>query len=278
MHSQNMGVLVKDTGEALERTMEERFQDHVVVITGAGGGIGRATALRFAAEGAKVVAVDLDKSGLEETAVAIQQLEGEVLIHVADVTYADQVEGYVAAACEHFGGVDHFFNNAGIEGPRVPLTDYSEEAFEQVLAVNVKGVWLGMKAVVPALRERGGGTIVNTASIAGLGGTPFAIAYGASKHAVVGMTKTAALELAPDQIRVNAVCPGPIETRMMRSIERGTNPDQPEAEYERIKSRIPLERYGEAEEIAAMVAFLSSDDAVYITGGIYPVDGGSRAR
>ena len=103
MHSQSMGVLVKDTGEALERTMEARFQDHVVVITGAGGGIGRATALRFAAESAKVVAVDLDKSGLEETAVAIQQLEGEVFIHVADVTYTDQVEGYVAAACEHFG-------------------------------------------------------------------------------------------------------------------------------------------------------------------------------
>lgn len=256
--------------------MSARFQDQVVVITGAGGGIGRAAAVRFATEGAHVVAVDLAEAGLDETAAAVQQAGGEVEQCTADVTRAADVEGYVAAARERFGRIDHFFNNAGIEGWRGPLTDYPEESFDRVLAVNVKGVWLGMKYVAPVLQAGGGGTITNTASVAGLQGTPSAIAYGASKHAVVGMTKSAAAELAPDRIRVNAVCPGPIETRMMRAIERSMNPDHPEAEHARRAASIPLNRYGEPEEIAAMVAFLASDDASYVTGGIYPVDGGSH--
>jgi NAD(P)-dependent dehydrogenase (short-subunit alcohol dehydrogenase family) len=179
---------------------------------------------------------------------------------------------------EAFGRIDAFFNNAGIEGWVGPMVDYPEDQFDRVLAVNVKGVWLGMKEVAPVMRGSGGGAIVNTSSVAGLGATPSISAYGASKHAVIGLTKSAAIEFAPDNIRVNAVCPSPVETRMMRSLERGINPDDPESIHRAAAANIPLGRYGEPEEIAAAVAFLCSDDARFITGAILPVDGGSRAR
>jgi NAD(P)-dependent dehydrogenase (short-subunit alcohol dehydrogenase family) len=258
--------------------MSERFAGKVVIITGAAGGIGRAAAQRFASEGAKVVAVDLPGTGLEDTVALVKEAGSEGIAVPADVTRSAQVEAYVAAAKARFGGVDVFFNNAGIEGWVGPSIDYPEEIFDKVLAVNVKGVWLGMKHVVPAMRERGGGSIINTASVAGLSGTPTIIAYGASKHAVIGLTKSAALEFAPDRIRVNAICPSPIETRMMRSLERGINADHPDMVHQSIAANIPLGRYGEPAEVVALVAFLASDDAAYITGGIYTVDGGSRAR
>jgi 3alpha(or 20beta)-hydroxysteroid dehydrogenase len=258
--------------------MAARFDGKVVVITGAAGGIGRAACLRFASEGARVVAVDLPGAALDDAVSSVKSAGGEAIAAPADVSRAAQVEGYVQAAVAAYGRIDAFFNNAGIEGWVGPSTEYPEDVFDQVLAVNVKGVWLGMKYVVPVMRQDGGGAIVNTASVAGLGGTPNIIAYGASKHAVIGMTKSAAMEFGRDAIRVNAVCPSPIETRMMRSLERGINPDNPEAVHDAMAASIPLGRYGEPEEVAALAAFLCSDDAKFISGGVYTIDGGSRAR
>ncbi|GAB4329273.1 MAG: SDR family oxidoreductase [Dehalococcoidia bacterium] len=258
--------------------MTGRFDGKVAIVTGAAGGIGRAAAVRLAHEGARIVAVDLRDSDLAGTVAAAEAEGPEAIAVPADVTRWRDVEGYVEQAVARFGGVDLLFNNAGIEGAVMSMLDYPEETWDRVMAVNVKGVWFGIKAAAPAMRERGGGAIVNTASVAGLGGTPRISAYGASKHAVIGLTKSAAIELAPDRIRVNAVCPSPIETRMMRSLERGINPDEPETVHQMMAATIPLGRYGEAAEVAALVAFLFSEDAAYITGGIYTVDGGSRAR
>jgi len=247
-----------------------RFRGKTVIVTGGAGGIGRAAAVRFASEGGRVVAVDLTPDGLADTVAAVARAGGEALAVEADVTCASDVQRYVEAALTRFGGVDALFNNAGILGAVSPLVEYTEEMFDRVLAVNVRAVWLGMKAVASVLRARGGGAIVNTASIAGLRGTPNLIAYTASKHAVVGMTKTAALELVRHGIRVNAICPAPIETPMAESLEIGIR-------RERLTASIPMRRYGRPEEVAALVAFLASDDAAYITGSIYTVDGGAMA-
>jgi NAD(P)-dependent dehydrogenase (short-subunit alcohol dehydrogenase family) len=257
--------------------MTGRFEDKVVVITGAGGGIGRATALRFAADGARVVATDVQRRLLDETAALVRDAGGDILPVTADVTSAADLAQVAREATARFGGVDFLFNNAGIEGVVTPLTDYPEEVFDRVLAVNIKGVWLGIKTFAPLLRARGGGVIVNTASTAGLLGSAGVGAYVASKHAVIGLTKTAAKELAGDGIRVVAVCPAPIETRMMRSLEEGMNPTDPAAAKERMAAGIPLGRYGMPEEVAAFVAWLCSDEASFITGAALPIDGGRLA-
>ncbi len=258
-----------------------RLEGKVAVITGATGGIGQAAARLFAEEGARVALVDLDETALREVAGSIG--EDRASYTVADVTQPGQTQGYVNEAVNRWGGIDVLLANAGIEGTLSPITEYPIEMFDRVMAVNVRGVWLGIKYVVPVMQERGGGSIVITSSAAGISGTPEMSAYNTSKHAVIGLMRTASLEGAPFGIRVNTVNPAPIETRMMRSIEemRVAALDDSSATVEVAKQtfadRIPLQRYGDPTEVARLMLFLSSDDSSFCTGGVYMVDGGRSA-
>ena len=258
-----------------------RLEGKVAVITGATGGIGSAASRLFAEEGARLVLVDLDESALQERVQSIGADRASYT--VADVTSPDDTQAYVNAAVSRWGGVDVLLANAGIEGTLSPIPEYPVDVFDRVMAVNVRGVWLGIKYAVPAMRERGGGSIVITSSTAGIGGTPEMSAYNTSKHAVIGLMRTAALEGAPDGIRVNTVNPSPIETRMMRSIEEmrvaafDDSTVTVDVAKQAFADRIPLQRYGNPEEVARMMLFLSSDDSSFCTGGVYMVDGGRSA-
>ncbi len=253
------------------------FKGKVALITGAGNGIGRACAIGFASRGARVVVVDHDKDAGEATAGILRQQGGEALFVAADVTKSTEVQNYVKAALDAYGAIDCFHNNAGIEGAVAPTAEYDEDMFDRVMNVNVKGVFLGLRHVLPVMIKQGRGAVVNTASIAGLVASPGMPAYVASKHAVIGLTKTAAGEVGRSGVRVNAVCPGPIDTRMIHALEAMLNPADPASVGARYQQNIPLGRYGTAEEVANIVQFLCSDLASNITGGHYVVDGGRTA-
>jgi len=254
--------------------MSHDLQGKVAIVTGGSGGIGSATVKKFLAAGAKVLLVDRLQKDVDE---AVKNLDSShVKGFAADVSQADEVAASMRAAEEAFGGVDIVFANAGIEGLVKPILEYPEAEFERVLDVNVKGVFLAIKAAIPFLQRRAGGSIVVTSSIAGLIGSPGMAAYVASKHALLGLVKVAALELAPLNIRVNAIAPGPIENRMMRSLEEQSG--QAAAAKAAFTAQVPMGRYGQNEEIAELALFLASSRSSYSNGTVFVADGGFVAH
>ena len=249
------------------------LENKCAIITGGAGSIGQAAAKLFLAQGANVMLVDLDEKSLKES---VAELGGENVTYcIADVTKAADVKHYAEEAVKLFGKVDVFFNNAGIEGVVMPVIDYPEEIFDKVMAVNLKGVWLGNKYVSPIMKD--GGSIIMSSSVAGLGGTPNVSAYVISKHAVIGIMRNLTLELAPRKIRVNTINPSPVDNRMMRSLEGGFAPDHAAEAKKGFEQTIPLGRYAKPEEIAKLVLFLASDDSQFITGTTQVIDGGMMA-
>jgi NAD(P)-dependent dehydrogenase (short-subunit alcohol dehydrogenase family) len=253
--------------------MPGQLDGKVVLITGGGSGIGRATALRVAREGAKVMIADYVPEGALKAVAMIKEAGGTADCIAADVSVPGQVEAMVSKTVATFGRLDCAFNNAGIAGAGANTANYAEEAFDQVIGINLKGVWLCMKCEIPQMLKVGGGAIVNTASAAGLIGLPGGCAYVAAKHGVVGLTRTAALEYAQENIRVNCVCPGFIRTPML---ERGL--DAGRLSVEQINALEPVGRTGTPEEIAESVLWLMSDAASFVTGHPLSVDGGYVAR
>jgi NAD(P)-dependent dehydrogenase (short-subunit alcohol dehydrogenase family) len=255
-----------------------RLKNKVALITGGSGGIGLAIAQRYANEGASVFLTDLNEDKLKKAVQQVGPSKADYL--VADVTKPEDNQRMVEQCVAKFGGLDIFVANAGIEGTLKPIPEYDLKTFEQVMAVNVTGVWLGLKHAIPAIAKRGGGSIVVMASVAGVIGSPGMSAYIASKHASIGLMRTAALEAAPMGIRVNSINPGPVETRMMESIESqagGGDAEMGAGVRQQFTERIPLKRYARPEEIADLALFLASDESSYITGQTHLIDGGQRA-
>jgi NAD(P)-dependent dehydrogenase (short-subunit alcohol dehydrogenase family) len=253
-----------------------RLDGKVAVVTGAAGVIGAATLRLLAERGARIVAVDRSEQGLH-TAIKDLPASAQAVAVTADVTSEDEVAGYVRAAVDKFGAIDVFYNNAGVEGDIKPITEYSLQSFRRVFDVNVVGVFLGLKHVLPVMLKQNKGSIINTASIAGLMGSPQVAVYSASKHAVIGLTRSAAWECTATGVRVNCVCPGLIDSRMLSAIIQGRNPGNAPTPHEKIVERIPARRLGQASEVASIVAFLASDEASYVSGSAYTVDGGRTA-
>ncbi|MHB1344647.1 MAG: SDR family NAD(P)-dependent oxidoreductase [Thermoleophilia bacterium] len=248
-----------------------RLTDKVAVITGAGSGLGLATAKRFAEEGASVLAVDLEQAVVDAAAAAAGS---RVSGFAADVTDPAQVEAMLAAAVQRYGGIDILLPNAGIWGTVADIASYPIDTFKRVIDVNLTAVFYTMKFGLPLIVERGGGSVVLTSSAGGTGGKPGNIAYSATKHAVQGMMRTAAVEYASAGIRVNAVLPGVIETPMIHQLERTFSPDDPTKGAADLAASSLMNRYGTAAEVADLFLFLASDESSFCTGASYYVDGG----
>jgi 3-oxoacyl-[acyl-carrier protein] reductase len=246
-----------------------KLANKIALITGAGSGMGRIASLLFAQEGATIAAIDIDEKAAQETARMIEAAGGKALAVKADVSKSADAQAMVAATVEKLGAPNILYNNAGIEGKAASIVRLAEEDFDRVIAINLRGVWLGMKYTLPHMISNGGGAIVNTASIAGLVGLRNSSAYCAAKAGVIALTRVAALENGRHNIRVNAICPGAIDTPMVSRIQGGS------AMSERAINRIStLGRIGKPEEIAKMALFLASDDASFATGAPFVVDGG----
>jgi NAD(P)-dependent dehydrogenase (short-subunit alcohol dehydrogenase family) len=247
----------------------------LAIVTGAARGIGLAIAMRLARAGFHIVAMDMPNVDTAALQTAIRAAGREFVFEPCDVSNSGDWQRVIERVGGHAGTLRVLVNNAGIAGPVKPLAEYPESVFDQVMAVNVRGVFLGMQQAARAMPS--GGSIVNIASVSGLSGSRNILAYTASKHAVVGMTKVAALELAQRGIRVNAVCPAPTDTQMVADLERTIAPTNPEAVRARLHESIPLRRYGTPDEIAAAVAWLCSAEAAFVTGTTLVVDGGMLA-
>lgn len=238
------------------------MEQQVVIITGAGSGIGREAAKLLAAKGKALVLVDFDEKSGQDTLHAVKKHHQQAMFVQADVSQSNDVKKYVDAAKETFGRIDAFINNAGVLSPPTLLGDLEEETFDRIISVNLKGAFLGLKYVLKEMEQQQSGVIVNTSSAAGIQGQPYLGGYAASKHGVIGLTKTAAMEYGPKGIRVNAICPGGVRTNMTKGLT--SSPEE----------NGPLRRLADPTEIANVIAFLISQEASYVNGAVVPIDGG----
>jgi NAD(P)-dependent dehydrogenase (short-subunit alcohol dehydrogenase family) len=248
--------------------MSKRFQNRTALVTGAGSGIGRSSALAFAQEGANVIVSDIDVQGGEETVQMIQESNGVAHFFQCDVSQSAQVEALIKVTIETFGRLDFAVNNAGVSMRPASTVEIDEAEWDRVISINLKSVWLCMKHEIPQMQKTGGGVVINMSSLAGIRGKAGTLAYSASKHGVIGMTKTAALEFAKEGIRINAICPGLTESGMTAGLDQ-----RPEL-AEQLIALIPMGRMGLSENIADGVVWLCDDKASFITGHVLVIDGG----
>lgn len=260
--------------------MTARFTDQVVLITGAGSGLGRAAATQIAAEGASLALVDVSQAGLAETAAQIADVASaaKVIQIVADVSKEEDVARYVAETISTFGRIDGFFNNAGIEGKQDLTEDFGTEEFDKVVAINLRGVFLGLKHVLAVMKKQGSGTVVNTASVGGIRGVGNQSGYAAAKHGVVGLTRNSGIEYGQFGITVKAIAPGAIMTPMVEGSLKQIDADNWEEVGREFVSSNPMKRFGRPEEVGALVAFLLSEQASFINATVVPIDGGQSEK